>query len=171
LDKNLREEMQVELRALQRQLGLTTVFVTHDQEEALTMSDFVAVMRGGVIEQLGGPREIYERPATDFVATFLGASNLFQATVLGPDGDGTMVEVPGGRFRIADQGLAAGASRPKAPAWPRPCARRSIAAPRSRCSSTRPADPWLRPCRTRRPPGSIGRRARRSWSSSIRPAP
>jgi putative spermidine/putrescine transport system ATP-binding protein/spermidine/putrescine transport system ATP-binding protein len=109
LDKNLREEMQVELRALQRQLGLTTVFVTHDQEEALTMSDLIAVMRGGVIEQLGSPREIYERPATDFVATFLGASNLFQATVLGPDGDGTMVEAPGGRFRIAAQGLKTGA--------------------------------------------------------------
>jgi putative spermidine/putrescine transport system ATP-binding protein/spermidine/putrescine transport system ATP-binding protein len=110
LDKNLREEMQVELRALQRQLGLTTVFVTHDQEEALTMSDLIAVMRDGVIEQIGPPREIYEQPATDFVATFLGASNLFDATVLGPDGDGTMVETPAGRFKIAEPALPAGAA-------------------------------------------------------------
>ena len=83
LDKNLREEMQVELRSLQRQLGITTVFVTHDQEEALTMSDRIAVMRDGVIEQLGAPREVYERPATEFVATFLGASNLIDAVVAG----------------------------------------------------------------------------------------
>jgi spermidine/putrescine ABC transporter ATP-binding subunit len=110
LDKNLREEMQVELRALQRQLGLTTVFVTHDQEEALTMSDLIAVMRDGVIEQIGSPREIYERPATDFVATFLGASNLLQAVVVGPDGDGTLVEAPAGRFRIAERDLTIGAT-------------------------------------------------------------
>ena len=81
LDKHQRESMQVELRALQRQLGLTMVFVTHDQEEALTMSDAIAVMRDGVIEQLGAPREIYEKPATEFVATFLGASNLIEVTV------------------------------------------------------------------------------------------
>jgi len=88
LDKNLREAMQVELRALQRQLDLTMVFVTHDQEEALTMSDSIAVMRNGVIEQLGAPREIYENPATEFIATFLGASNLIEATVTGT-GTGT----------------------------------------------------------------------------------
>jgi spermidine/putrescine ABC transporter ATP-binding subunit len=88
LDKNLREAMQVELRALQRQLDLTMVFVTHDQEEALTMSDGIAVMRNGVIEQLGAPREIYENPATEFIATFLGASNLIEATVTGT-GPGT----------------------------------------------------------------------------------
>jgi ABC-type Fe3+/spermidine/putrescine transport system ATPase subunit len=80
--------MQVELRALQRQLDLTMVFVTHDQEEALTMSDGIAVMRNGVIEQLGAPREIYESPATEFIATFLGASNLIEATVTGT-GTGT----------------------------------------------------------------------------------
>src|SRR5215208_4238091 len=94
LDKNLREEMQVELRSLQRQLGITTVFVTHDQEEALTMSDRIAVMRDGVIEQLGAPREVYERPATEFVATFLGASNLVDAAC--------------GRFAVAATGLAPG---------------------------------------------------------------
>jgi spermidine/putrescine ABC transporter ATP-binding subunit len=108
LDKNLREAMQVELRALQRQLGITTVFVTHDQEEALTMSDRIAVMRDGVIEQIGAPREVYERPATEFVATFLGASNLIDAVALGPDGDGILAEAAAGRFRVAAQGLAAG---------------------------------------------------------------
>jgi ABC-type Fe3+/spermidine/putrescine transport system ATPase subunit len=82
LDKSLREEMQVELRQLQRKLGITTVFVTHDQEEALTLSDQVAVMRDGVIEQLGPPRALYETPTTEFVAGFLGASNFFDATVV-----------------------------------------------------------------------------------------
>src|SRR4029079_19512281 len=98
LDKNLRESMQVELRSLQRQLGITTVFVTHDQEEALTMSDRIAVMRDGVIEQLGAPREVYERPATEFVATFLGASNLIDAVVAGHDGAHGLVEAACGRF-------------------------------------------------------------------------
>ena len=102
LDKNLRESMQVELRSLQRQLGITTVFVTHDQEEALTMSDRIAVMRDGVIEQLGAPRDVYERPATEFVATFLGASNLIDAVALGPSGPGSLVETAAGRFSVAD---------------------------------------------------------------------
>jgi ABC-type Fe3+/spermidine/putrescine transport system ATPase subunit len=108
LDKNLREEMQVELRSLQRQLGITTVFVTHDQEEALTMSDRIAVMRDGVIEQLGAPREVYERPATEFVATFLGASNLIDAVVAGRDGEHSLVEAACGRFAVAAAGLTPG---------------------------------------------------------------
>jgi putative spermidine/putrescine transport system ATP-binding protein/spermidine/putrescine transport system ATP-binding protein len=101
LDKNLRESMQVELRGLQRELGITTVFVTHDQEEALTMSDRIAVMRDGVIEQLGAPREVYERPATEFVATFLGASNLIDATVVESGAGGSLVEAACGRFAVA----------------------------------------------------------------------
>ena len=100
LDKNLRESMQVELRALQRQLGITTVFVTHDQEEALTMSDAIAVMRDGVIEQLGPPREVYERPATEFVATFLGASNLIDATVTSSASGYSVVETASGRLKV-----------------------------------------------------------------------
>lgn len=100
LDKNLREAMQVELRSLQRELGITTVFVTHDQEEALTMSDCVAVMRDGVIEQLGPPREIYERPATEFVATFLGASNMIDARVVEQGAQTSLVEAPCGRFSV-----------------------------------------------------------------------
>ncbi|MEU4170154.1 ABC transporter ATP-binding protein [Streptomyces sp. NPDC026665] len=76
LDLKLREQMQVELKAIQREVGITFVFVTHDQEEALTMSDRVAVFHQGRIEQVGTPAEIYERPATAFVAGFVGTSNL-----------------------------------------------------------------------------------------------
>ncbi|MGX5181249.1 ABC transporter ATP-binding protein [Streptomyces avermitilis] len=76
LDLKLREQMQVELKAIQREVGITFVFVTHDQEEALTMSDRIAVFNRGRIEQVGTPAEIYERPATPFVASFVGTSNL-----------------------------------------------------------------------------------------------
>jgi putative spermidine/putrescine transport system ATP-binding protein len=75
LDLKLREEMQVELKSLQRRAGITFVIVTHDQEEALTLSDRVAVLDGGRIEQVGTPAEVYERPATEFVAGFVGTSN------------------------------------------------------------------------------------------------
>ncbi|MEU5718121.1 ABC transporter ATP-binding protein [Streptomyces sp. NPDC020403] len=78
LDLKLREQMQVELKAIQRQVGITFVFVTHDQEEALTMSDRIAVFNQGRIEQVGTPAEIYERPATAFVAGFVGTSNLLK---------------------------------------------------------------------------------------------
>ena len=98
LDKMLREEMQVELRSLQQRLGITAVFVTHDQEEALTLSDQVAVMRNGAIEQMGPPREIYERPRNEFVAGFLGASNFLDGTVLARDHAGAIVETAAGRI-------------------------------------------------------------------------
>jgi putative spermidine/putrescine transport system ATP-binding protein len=78
LDLKLREQMQVELKAIQREVGITFVFVTHDQEEALTMSDRIAVFHQGRIEQVGTPAEIYERPATPFVAGFVGTSNLLE---------------------------------------------------------------------------------------------
>ncbi|MEV6598462.1 ABC transporter ATP-binding protein [Actinoplanes sp. NPDC051346] len=81
LDLKLREQMQVELKRIQREVGITFVYVTHDQGEALTMSDRIAVMNAGVIEQLGSPREIYERPATRFVAGFIGTSNLVDGNV------------------------------------------------------------------------------------------
>jgi spermidine/putrescine transport system ATP-binding protein len=81
LDLKLREEMRVEIAALQRRLGITTVFVTHDQGEALVMSDRVAVMNAGRIEQIGAPAEIYERPATRFVAEFIGRMNLLSGQV------------------------------------------------------------------------------------------
>lgn len=78
LDLKLREEMQVELKALQREVGITFVLVTHDQQEALTMSDRIAVFHQGRLEQVGTPAEIYERPATPFVASFVGTSNLLE---------------------------------------------------------------------------------------------
>ncbi|WP_342364373.1 ABC transporter ATP-binding protein [Terrarubrum flagellatum] len=81
LDKGLRESMQVELRALQRRLGVTTVMVTHDQDEALTMADQIVVMRDGRLEQVGAATDIYQKPTSQFVATFLGASNLFTGKV------------------------------------------------------------------------------------------
>jgi putative spermidine/putrescine transport system ATP-binding protein/spermidine/putrescine transport system ATP-binding protein len=93
LDKKLREQMQVELRQLQQTLRITTVFVTHDQEEALTLSDQVAIMQAGRIEQLGTPRELYERPATDFVANFLGVSNVFEGRLVGGTPDEAVVAV------------------------------------------------------------------------------
>jgi spermidine/putrescine ABC transporter ATP-binding subunit len=82
LDKKLREQMQIELKALQRTLGVTTIFVTHDQEEALTMSDRIAVMNLGRIEQLGTPSDVYERPASTFVSDFIGLSNLLHCRVM-----------------------------------------------------------------------------------------
>jgi spermidine/putrescine ABC transporter ATP-binding subunit len=82
LDYKLRKQMQNELKALQRKLGITFVFVTHDQEEALTMSDRIVVMRDGRIEQQGTPREIYEEPKNLFVASFIGEINIFEATVI-----------------------------------------------------------------------------------------
>ncbi|MEO8107215.1 MAG: ABC transporter ATP-binding protein [Actinomycetes bacterium] len=81
LDLKLREQMQVELKQLQRQVGITFIFVTHDQEEALTMSDRIAVFNAGRIEQVGTPAAVYERPLTPFVAGFVGTSNLLQGTV------------------------------------------------------------------------------------------
>ncbi|GAA1118086.1 ABC transporter ATP-binding protein [Arthrobacter flavus] len=81
LDKQLREQMQLELKQIQREIGITFIFVTHDQEEALTLSDRVAVFNEGRIEQIGTPTEVYERPATPFVAGFLGISNLLDAEV------------------------------------------------------------------------------------------
>ena len=85
LDRKLRVNLQVELMRLQARLGLTFIFVTHDQEEALTMSDRIAVMNKGVIEQLGGVQEMYERPSNAYVAKFLGSSNLLEGTVTAPN--------------------------------------------------------------------------------------
>jgi len=82
LDLKLRQEMQVELKGIQRQIGITFIYVTHDQEEALTMSDRLAVFRDGQIEQIGPPAEVYEQPATEFVASFVGTSNVITT----PDG-------------------------------------------------------------------------------------
>jgi spermidine/putrescine transport system ATP-binding protein len=84
LDLKLRKGLQVELKRIQREVGITFVYVTHDQEEALTMSDRIAVMNRGRVEQVGGPEDVYERPATTFVAGFIGVSNLMPGVVTGP---------------------------------------------------------------------------------------
>ena len=90
LDRKLRESLQLEVRRLQRRLRLTTLFITHDQEEALIMSDRIAVMNAGLIQQIGTPAEVYDRPVSRFVANFIGESNLLEATAAGG-----RVEVPG----------------------------------------------------------------------------
>ncbi len=85
LDKRLREEMQYEIRALQRRLGITTIAVTHDQSEALVMSDEIFVLKDGMLQQSGSPEDLYHNPCNEFVATFLGESNILQGQVAGPD--------------------------------------------------------------------------------------
>jgi spermidine/putrescine transport system ATP-binding protein len=103
LDLKLRKEMQLELKRIQHELGMTFVHVTHDQEEAMTMADEIVVMNRGRIEQRGAPAELYERPQTPFVASFLGISNLLDGTVAGPDA----VQLDGGPLlRVAPEALA-----------------------------------------------------------------
>jgi len=101
LDARLRLEMRREIRALQQSLGITAIYVTHDQEEALAISDRIAVMRAGRIEQVGRPGELYRRPATAFVAAFLGAANLLTGQVVGRDEGDALVHVGATEFRIA----------------------------------------------------------------------
>jgi spermidine/putrescine ABC transporter ATP-binding subunit len=96
LDAKLRQEMRSEIRQLQQQLQITTVFVTHDQEEALTMSDRVVVMNHGRVEQVGAPREVYRQPATRFVAEFIGERNFFEGRIGARTGAGTAFVTPGG---------------------------------------------------------------------------
>jgi spermidine/putrescine transport system ATP-binding protein len=112
IDLKLRKTMQIELRELNRSLGITFVYVTHDQDEALTMSDRIAVMDRGRVVQLGSPAEIYENPRNAFVATFIGESNLLEGTVQGRSGGNwTVVTRLGSSIAVPDQpGLAAGAS-------------------------------------------------------------
>ncbi len=93
LDAKLREKMRFELKRLQRELRITTIYVTHDQSEALALSHEIAVMNEGRIQQVGGPRDIYERPVNAFVADFVGSTNFLDGSVLGPDGGD-------GRYRV-----------------------------------------------------------------------
>ncbi|MCC5989718.1 MAG: ABC transporter ATP-binding protein [Pararhodobacter sp.] len=95
LDANLREEMRVELKNIQKRIGVTSVFVTHDQSEALAMSDQVVVMSEGRIEQVGAPQEVYNTPASEFVARFLGAANILPAEARGIEGETMVLDVPG----------------------------------------------------------------------------
>jgi spermidine/putrescine transport system ATP-binding protein len=115
LDLKLRRQMQVELKRIQTEVGLTFVHVTHDQEEAMTMADTIAVMNAGRIEQLGSPAELYESPHTTFVANFLGQSNLLEGRLEGRSGSDLLVDVhgrrvvvPAGRNRADGTGLLVG---------------------------------------------------------------
>jgi putative spermidine/putrescine transport system ATP-binding protein len=109
LDRKLRIEMQLELKRLQTRLGVTVIYVTHDQEEALTLSDRVAVMNRGRIEQLGDPTELYERPHTAFVAQFIGESNRLEGTAAdAPDGRAVLITSSGLRLPVRPGGVPAG---------------------------------------------------------------
>ena len=98
LDLKLRQAMQLELKRIQREVGITFIFVTHDQEEALTMSDRIAVMNEGRVEQIGTPEEIYHQPATVFVAGFIGMANLLPARLDGRDGELAIARLADDRF-------------------------------------------------------------------------
>ena len=101
LDLKLRKEMQLELKNMQQQLGITFIYVTHDQEEALTMSDTIVVMNNGRIQQIGEPKRIYDEPKNAFVADFIGESNLLQGTML----EDCLVEMLGVQFQCVDEGF------------------------------------------------------------------
>ena len=105
LDLKLRRQLQIELKRIQVEVGITFVYVTHDQEEALTMSDRIAVMHAGKVEQLGTPEELYERPATRFVADFIGTTNLLRGRI---EGEGSVRLSSGEMAACAHDGLAAG---------------------------------------------------------------
>jgi spermidine/putrescine transport system ATP-binding protein len=98
LDLKLRRQMQIELKRIQTEVGITFVHVTHDQEEAMTMADTIAVMNKGVIEQMGPPTQLYDGPATTFVSNFLGQSNLVRAEVIGRSGDQIVVDASGNKL-------------------------------------------------------------------------
>jgi spermidine/putrescine transport system ATP-binding protein len=100
LDLKLRRQMQIELKRIQTEIGITFVHVTHDQEEAMTMADTIAVMNAGVIEQMGRPAELYDNPATTFVANFLGQSNLVPGTVVDSVSDHLLVDVAGEKVGV-----------------------------------------------------------------------
>jgi spermidine/putrescine transport system ATP-binding protein len=110
LDLKLRKQLQVELKRVQSEVGITFVYVTHDQEEALTMSDRIAVMNRGRVEQLGTPEELYERPQTRFVADFIGTTNLLTGSIESHSGDAAMVRLGSGEHcLVAGIGLSVGA--------------------------------------------------------------
>ncbi len=102
LDYKLRKDMQIELKRLQHEIGVTFIFVTHDQDEALTMSDRIAVMNRGKVLQVGSPREIYDHPAERFVADFIGDTNFLEAEVLSAEGRRATVRLASGREIAAD---------------------------------------------------------------------
>ena len=108
LDLKLRKQMQIELKRLQKKLGITFIYVTHDQEEALTMSDRIAVMKDGRIEQLASPKEIYEHPITRFVAGFIGESNIFDGKVIKAENGVLTVETDAGNILVCGDDFSVG---------------------------------------------------------------
>lgn len=150
LDKQLRSRMQVELRRLQEQVAVTTVIVTHDQEEALTLSDRIAVMNEGRIQQIGAPAQLYTHPESRFVAEFMGAANFIDATVRGVDADHVTLERGRAHFPARGEGRRVGDASSSAfarsgfvcrgPPTRRPGFPASCAASRTRGSS--PSTPW-----------------------------
>jgi spermidine/putrescine transport system ATP-binding protein len=108
LDLKLRKQMQVELKGLQQRVGISFIFVTHDQEEALTMSDRIVVMNAGKIEQIGRAEEIYERPQTEFVAGFIGVSNIFEGIVVGAEESRAVIRVGESQVRVETGGIEDG---------------------------------------------------------------
>lgn len=112
LDAKLREYMRDELRKLQKRLGITSLYVTHDQEEAMAISDRIVIMQDGSIRQVGTPRQIYEHPESNFVANFMGKANFFPVTVIGREGEAAVVGIEGKTIRIQRPGQAAPNSGP-----------------------------------------------------------
>ena len=156
LDLKLRKGLQVELKRIQREVGITFVYVTHDQEEALTMSDRIAVMNHGVIEQLDPPEEVYERPRTEFVAGFIGVSNLMPGSVAAVNADQVDVRLDSGPT-VRTPGM--GQPETGATSW---FGRRNFRSPgwRSRRPGGRASRAWWSPRLTWARP--------RRWSSSWR---
>ncbi len=107
LDARLREQLRRQVKSIQEELGVTTVYVTHDQEEALAVSDRVAVMHDGRVEQVGTPQEIYREPETEFVASFVGENNRFRGEVIGREGETALVDVSGTTFEVDAPGASA----------------------------------------------------------------
>ena len=110
LDAKLRRQVREDIRAIQQNLGLTVVYVTHDQEEALAVSDEIVVMRNAAIAQMGTPRELYDAPNDRFVADFIGEANLLACQIVATDGDTATIEIEGYRHALPSRGLAVGAA-------------------------------------------------------------
>lgn len=157
LDKKLRDQLQTEIKRIQQELGLTVIYVTHDQEEALVLSDRIAVMRDGRIDQFDTPRELFERPRTPFVADFLGAANFLSGTVQQQTSERTVVKldtggllkarpqtgVEGARVRAAVQPGLPGCVPPATGSVPGPWRRSPMSAPSSASPSARRATSTL----------------------------
>ena len=152
LDAKLRRQVREEIRELQQKLGITAVYVTHDQEEALAVSDRVIVMRNAAIAQEGTPRELYEEPADRFVADFIGDANIVEAEIVALDGDMAEVRLGTATLRLPHRGLGPGrallairpasillSAEPDGGALGASCSRRAISAATSNTSWARPS--------------------------------